>query len=297
MTINKEEKKNWNKRIRELVKGLIQTTQYSPMDVYESSGVKSGMKKFTSFQNWLSGNKDTTPENLKFIEDFYDSMERDIVPDEIKDIDHALYFAIVKDMNIRGGNRHFLANFLPGIYRVYKGSYFLPTKLAGIVIGHLRVFSIGPVLCVEEFQKYDARYGAREVCEEQKGYAFFKSNKVYMFTTEKNKPEHLQITTIDKAIRDSENYYYLEGVTFGTSLHLGTFNSRVVMERISDAQDEESFKKVKGKSYIRLVSEIEKQVNTHGYQEDKVSGEKHLGNFFLEFIRQDKTRDDVVTIW
>lgn len=294
MSMKEDEITKRNIKARALVKALLDSTNYSLRDIYSKAGLGKGIKLFTSFQTWFSQKDKTTAENnLECIEKFYEEIERDVLPATIKNTPHAFYFAFIKKMRIRDGNRHFLTDFLPGIYRVYKGSFFLPQNIAGIIVGHMRIFSDGLVLRVEEFQQYDGRYGSQPLTEEQTGYAFLKSNKVYMFTTEKDKPEHMQITTFDQSVRDSEKVRHMRGVTFGTSLNLGTFNSRVVMERVDDDSDESAFARHKVKSHIRLVRDIEKRINEAGYANDV----ENPGDFFLEFIRQQKVRDDVVTIW
>jgi hypothetical protein len=294
MSMKNNENTKRNKKAKALVKALLDSTNYSLQDIYSKAGLDKEIKLFSSFQTWLSqADKTTAVSNLDRIEKFYEEIERDVIPAAIKKQPHAFYFAFVKKMRIRDGNRHFLGDFLPGIYRVYKGSFFLPQNIAGIIVGYMRIFSEGLALRVEEFQQYDGRYGSQPLTEEQTGYAFFKSNKVYMFTTEKDKPEHMHITTLDQSVRDSEKVRHMRGVTFGTSLHLGTFNSRVVMERVDDDSDENAFARHKMKSHIRLVRDIEKRINESGYTNDA----ENPGDFFLEFIRQQKVRDDVVTIW
>ena len=65
------------------------------------------------------------------------------------------------------------------------------------------------------------------------------------------------------------------------------------MERVDDRSDEQSFMEHKKESHIRLVREIEDAVSWNGYVQD----DDNPSDFFLEFIRQEKIRNDVITIW
>ncbi len=201
-------------------------------------------------------------------------------------IHHPLYYALLKELRITEGSQKFLKSNVIGTYKFYVGSFLLPIKFPGIVLGYMNVQLKDDCVFVEEFQKYDGAYGAKEKIEENVGYMIRKSNKFYIMSTQKGveNREDLKLTVFHKKI-PSKTIEHLEGVVFGVSHDDGIFNSRIVMERIGGSS---LFEKEKHKSRIISIEEIESEKTNSKY-------EHYL---FYEFIRKERTRDDLLLlIW
>jgi hypothetical protein len=281
-------------RVRKLMDNLINSGRFSREKVYEQAGIGIGEHAITekAYNNFQCGRKGTSIPTLKKIEDFCELHSRNAIPTDLGTARHPLYGVLLGYLKVRESNESETRERASGIYRFARGSYLFPERLAGIIVGYLRVYDDNGIVCVEEFQQHDERYGVRSVAEEREGYIFYKSNKFYILTTEKHKPEHLQMTILDESAKDTTHVYHLRGVTFGTALHLATFTSRVVMERVSDDVKAETFAEFKKTSRIHLVKEIERHIEQHGQEAEGLECAA-----FLELIRKEKARNDVITIW
>lgn len=221
---------------------------------------------------------------------FCDIYELDTIPEELDSINKPLYFSLIKEFNIKPRNIDFLKQSSLGIYKLYTSSFYMPESMQSIVIGYMRIFESGNAICVEEFQACDGTYGGNNRIEEHSGYAILKSNKMYIICSEKDDRENFKFIIFEKSIRNDNKFDYIEGVVFGTSHNFGTFNSRIVMERVSHSVEKFDFDELKKESKIRLVSEIDEAVKNSGFKEEK-------DGLFLEFLRQKRLRDDTIIIW
>lgn len=204
----------------------------------------------------------------------------------VDDIEHPLYHSLLKSLQIKNHNQNFIKNNILGTYKFYVGSYFMPVKFPGIILGYMNIYKKDGCILVDEYQKCDGKYGTGQKVEENHGYMIRKSNKLYIVSSQKQEEdrEDLKITVFHKKI-PSRSIGHLEGVVFGTSHDFGIFNSRIVMEKIGDNS---LFEKEKSNAKVISIEDIEKE---------KIDSEfEHY--LFYELIRKERSRDDkTVLIW